>query len=645
MKYPTFKTQQLPGVITIIGFTFGTIFGLSAAIWWVQVNGTPFLAAIRAGGPTALVYSPLYMMAAVSKVEFMTRHIFVLVLSVTIATAGLLVGLYCMYYSPGQTYPLGETVAIMCVAFNVLGFLVGIQKVEMTSVFPILIDLGVFVTLGLSVYGLLTDRSMLCIPFLVVSTSALVPCSWYICRMAFGIRNVVRALVDSKTGEPNVLKPVPGGPTPATQTAPVTFPPMACEPPTSDFITETRHVFVIPNYKESLELLEDTLRILATHPGCQERYIVLLAMEAGEPGGADKASTLEEKFKSTFSFIGHTLHPMRPGELAGKGSNVNYAIQQLHQFEWMQFKSECVMVTIMDADTMLPAEYIAGVDWVWASNPKAVAAALICPSTPVIANASTSPWFVRSWELFYFTCICGQMGHSGALRMPLACYSCLLVIPEEVGYWDAGLQGIAEDQHTALRMHLHYRRKGGKGPVIAIAAPYWGYCENDFRSKIKQQIRHFLGFQDMWFALARSNGLSLRDRLQVFLTISSPILLAVVCPFAALGANMIFTYCEDFNIRIAAFLVSLLGLPQAPASAFILYYVIHMWAFSEGLVAKERRSPGQVLQVVVALPLVFACQYIAGLYAKFWLLASELGYSKIVYEGARQGGQSRPLPV
>ena len=53
----------------------------------------------------------------------------------------------------------------------------------------------------------------------------------------------------------------------------------------------------------------------------------------------------------------------------------------------------------------------------------------------------------------------------------------------------------------------------------------------------------------------------------------------------------------------------------------------------------------QVLQVVVALPLVFACQYIAGLYAKFWLLASELGYSKIVYEGARQGGQSRPLPV
>ena len=39
---------------------------------------------------------------------------------------------------------------------------------------------------------------------------------------------------------------------------------------------------------------------------------------------------------------------------------------------------------------MLPAEYIAGVDWVWASNPKAVAAALICPSTPVIANARSA---------------------------------------------------------------------------------------------------------------------------------------------------------------------------------------------------------------------------------------------------------------
>ena len=61
-------------------------------------------------------------------------------------------------------------------------------------------------------------------------------------------------------------------------------------------------------------------------------------------------------------------------------------------------------------------------------------------SIPLLPREVTA--LVRIWELFYYTAVNGQMGHDGALRMPLACYSLLLSVPSDIGYWDSGLMGI-----------------------------------------------------------------------------------------------------------------------------------------------------------------------------------------------------------
>lgn len=58
-------------------------------------------------------------------------------------------------------------------------------------------------------------------------------------------------------------------------------------------------------------------------------------------------------------------------------------------------------------------------------------------------------------------------------------------LPEELFFMPPRcVVGIAEDQHTALRTYLHFKRKVNKGQVIAVLAPYWGQCETSFRSAL-----------------------------------------------------------------------------------------------------------------------------------------------------------------
>lgn len=48
--------------------------------------------------------------------------------------------------------------------------------------------------------------------------------------------------------------------------------------------------------QEPMSVLKGTLAGLAGHPGARERYLVVLAMEAGEQGHADKALKLVAEF-------------------------------------------------------------------------------------------------------------------------------------------------------------------------------------------------------------------------------------------------------------------------------------------------------------------------------------------------------------
>ena len=77
---------------------------------------------------------------------------------------------------------------------------------------------------------------------------------------------------------------MPDGPVPdlTALPKPVTTPEIAVvqAPAPSEFLQQTRHLFVLPNYNETPQLLAHTLRVLMTHPNCQTRS---LADPAGTP--------------------------------------------------------------------------------------------------------------------------------------------------------------------------------------------------------------------------------------------------------------------------------------------------------------------------------------------------------------------------
>jgi diadenosine tetraphosphate (Ap4A) HIT family hydrolase len=104
------------------------------------------------------------------------------------------------------------------------------------------------------------------------------------------------------------------------------------------------HVFVIPNYCESLPILQKTLEKLAAHGSANTSYVAVLAMEATEHNSREKAEHLKREFGASFREVLTTIHPADiPGEARGKGSNgmcsnciisseLRYATSLLHPY-------------------------------------------------------------------------------------------------------------------------------------------------------------------------------------------------------------------------------------------------------------------------------------------------------------------------
>ena len=87
------------------------------------------------------------------------------------------------------------------------------------------------------------------------------------------------------------------------------------------------HVLVIPNYKETLIKMRETLESIANQTFPAKRIYVVLAMEQRETGAKERADKLVKEFKSKFGDIFATYHPDILGEVKGKSSNEAYAIK------------------------------------------------------------------------------------------------------------------------------------------------------------------------------------------------------------------------------------------------------------------------------------------------------------------------------
>lgn len=119
------------------------------------------------------------------------------------------------------------------------------------------------------------------------------------------------------------------------------------------------HIIVIPNYKEKVEKLRETLTTLKRQTFPHKRLFVVLAMEERETDAKEKAKMLIGEFGETFGEVITTFHPDIPGEVKGKSSNESYGARVAYEklVKTKKIKSDFATISSVDADSIFDPQY------------------------------------------------------------------------------------------------------------------------------------------------------------------------------------------------------------------------------------------------------------------------------------------------
>ncbi|CAK7271430.1 hypothetical protein SEPCBS119000_004602 [Sporothrix epigloea] len=273
------------------------------------------------------------------------------------------------------------------------------------------------------------------------------------------------------------------------------------------------HAIVIPNYKEEVDTLRETLDVLASHSCARTNYDVYLAMEEREKEADIKAMSLIAEFNNKFRSIDFTLHPAdMPNECPGKGSNVDWAARKLSERYPIDYRKN-VIITGIDADSHLSSNFFSLLTRMHLAYPETSGTTLY--SAPIIfdRNAHSVPAIVRVADILW--CAAGISGlyRGSTIAPPTSVYSLSLQLVDRVGGWDCGSEAIGEDLHMyikcffALNGHLTVRTV--LSPVSQTNVTAGGHGKgisgivSDMRARYKQALRHMWGALDTGFAIRK----------------------------------------------------------------------------------------------------------------------------------------------
>jgi len=133
------------------------------------------------------------------------------------------------------------------------------------------------------------------------------------------------------------------------------------------------HVIFVPTVNESETVLRETFQALVVASYAPERTLVVLATEARSSlQSTGVYQRLKDEFSHTFAGLIVTIHPAgRPGEVAGKGANIAWAGHQVKT--WIDehgLRYPDVIVTTIDADSIIHPDYLAYLACVYADHPR-----------------------------------------------------------------------------------------------------------------------------------------------------------------------------------------------------------------------------------------------------------------------------------
>lgn len=249
----------------------------------------------------------------------------------------------------------------------------------------------------------------------------------------------------------------------------------------TEFGSNVSHMIVFPNYKEDLDMLDETLKSLSEAKGA-ESFRVVMGMEAREEEAIEKSKRLE-KYKDSFKWLLFTFHPKDlteihldgtvDDEVPGKASNLKWAVTQgkqkyAEEKKLDNAKTEIVILTVADADCIFHPSYFNNIsrgvaELEMQGNGQHLWTAWQPPQLP-FRNLNDSPLSSRVWGYIASVFEAGGVTSLayGGHHMLFSSYSLPLQLAIEAEAWDGDV--IAEDHHCFLKCFFYsiYRCRDDK---------------------------------------------------------------------------------------------------------------------------------------------------------------------------------------
>lgn len=263
---------------------------------------------------------------------------------------------------------------------------------------------------------------------------------------------------------------------------------------------DINHFIIIPNYKESVKKLEETVDTIIANDYPHPNLHLILAFEKREEHIELKADYLQKKYQNNFKSILISYHTLEDHEAPGKASNQTFAARLVdHYAEQKRLPLENVLITICDADSKLPKNYFSYLTYEYLKDKEGLFHFYWAPVL-LYNNFWKLPFFVRMQATLSSVLRLAFLSYKNNL-IQISTYSTNLWLLKQINFWDVDI--IPEDWHIYFQAFFTFGEKIKTIPLFTIVngdAVYSGNFVNTLKNRYEQEKRWAWGVSDIGYA-------------------------------------------------------------------------------------------------------------------------------------------------